>query len=143
MQKETELLRTCAIRPASRRREAQRGPLCMNRQDSDHQALLASEDTSETARTTTATEDFEAPSSHFAVQVAVRAQPEDQPLSAKLSLYASHALSTWGQRTWEFAVGLIMLELYPSSLALVSAYGLIDGLAKMLSGSTIGTYIDK
>lgn len=116
----------------------------MNGQDSDHQALLASEDTSETARTTTATEDFEAPSSHFAVQVAVRAQPdEDQPLSAKLSLYASHALSTWGQRTWEFAVGLIMLELYPSSLALVSAYGLIDGLAKMLSGSIIGTYIDR
>lgn len=138
------MVNNCAIRPASRRREAQRGPLCMNGQDSDHQALLASEDTSETARTTTATEDFEAPSSHFAVQVAVRAQPdEDQPLSAKLSLYASHALSTWGQRTWEFAVGLIMLELYPSSLALVSAYGLIDGLAKMLSGSIIGTYIDR
>ena len=116
----------------------------MNGQGSDHQALLASPDTLATTRYATVTEDFEAPSSHFAVQLAPRAQPhEDQPLSARLLLYASHALSTWGQRTWEFAIGLIMLELYPSSLALVSAYGLVDGLAKVLSGSVMGSYIDK
>lgn len=68
---------------------------------------------------------------------------EDHPLYAKLALYASHALSTWGQRMWEFAVGLIMLELYPSSLVLVSTFGLADGLAKVLSGSFVGGYIDK
>ena len=43
----------------------------------------------------------------------------------------------------EFAVGLIMLEIYPSTLALVSAFGLVDGLAKVLSGSFVGSYIDR
>ena len=37
------------------------------------------------------------------------------------STQGSHFLSTWGQRGWEFAVGLIMLELHPSSLVLVGA----------------------
>ena len=36
---------------------------------------------------------------------------------------ASHFLSTWGQRGWEFAVGLVMLELHPSSLLLVAVWG--------------------
>lgn len=45
---------------------------------------------------------------------------------ARLALYGSHALAAWGQRSWEFAVGLIMLEVWPQSLALVSAYGLAD-----------------
>jgi Ferroportin1 (FPN1) len=40
------------------------------------------------------------------------ASPEDAFARARLALYFSHFLSTWGQRMWEFAVSLIMLELY-------------------------------
>lgn len=67
----------------------------------------------------------------------------DQPFKVKAALYASHFLSAWGERMWEFAIGLIMLELYPSSLALVSTFGLVDGGAQILSGALIGDYIDR
>eukprot|EP00891_Asterochloris_glomerata_P005298 jgi/Astpho2/5298/e_gw1.00075.46.1_t len=36
-----------------------------------------------------------------------------------------------------------MLELYPRSLVLVSAFGLLDGGAQLLSGASIGQYIDR
>ncbi len=39
---------------------------------------------------------------------------------ARLALYSSHVLAAWGHRSWEFAVGLLMLQLRPGSLALVS-----------------------
>lgn len=107
----------------------------MSGHEDNSQALLQS-----TSRTTT--EEPEAFSSHFEVQIGFKPEP-DEMLYAKLALYASHALSTWGQRMWEFAVGLIMLELYPSSLVLVSAFGLADGLAKVFAGSCVGAYIDR
>lgn len=44
---------------------------------------------------------------------------------------------------WEFAIGLIMLELYPSSLALVSAFGLVEGAAQIFSGAVLGDYVDR
>ena len=62
---------------------------------------------------------------------------------AWLALYASHALSTWGQRMWEFAVGLLMLELRPGSLMLVSVFGLVDGGAQVLAGGAVGSYIGR
>ena len=43
----------------------------------------------------------------------------------------------------EFAIGLIMLELYPDSLALVSLFGLLDGGAQLLAGASIGQYVDR
>ena len=102
------------------------------------------EDDSQALLSCTTTEEPEAFSARFEVQSDFKPKPnEDQMLYAKLSLYASHALSTWGQRMWEFAVGLIMLQLYPSSLVLVSAFGLADGLAKVFSGSFTGAYIDR
>lgn len=36
-----------------------------------------------------------------------------------------------------------MLELYPSSLALVSAFGLVDGGVQIVSGAFLGTYVDR
>ena len=60
-----------------------------------------------------------------------------------MALYASHALSTWGQRMWEFAVGLLMLRLRPGSLLLVSAFGLVDGGAQVLAGGTVGSYVGR
>ncbi len=98
----------------------------------EEQALLT-DDGGAGARTRTTTESSEATSLQLA----------SPPVMAKMSLYSSHLMSTWGQRMWEFAIGLIMLEMYPSSLALVSAFGLVDGLAKVFSGSLVGSYIDR
>lgn len=44
---------------------------------------------------------------------------------------------------WEFAIGLILLELRPGSLALVSVFGLADSGAQVLAGPHIGAYIDR
>ncbi len=44
---------------------------------------------------------------------------------------------------WEFAIGLILLELRPGSLALVSAFGLVDSGAQVIAGPHIGAYIDR
>ena len=62
---------------------------------------------------------------------------------ARLALYSSHALAAWGQRSWEFAVGLLMLQLRPGSLALVSAYGLTDSLGQVVAGAPVGAYLTK
>ena len=51
-----------------------------------------------------------------------------------LFLLGSHALATWGVRTWEFSVALILMALWPTSLALVAAYGIIDSLACIILG---------
>lgn len=48
-----------------------------------------------------------------------------------------------GWRTWEFAVALLLAELYPSSLLLVAAYGLCDDVVQILSGFLLGAYIDR
>lgn len=105
----------------------------------EEQALLVGNEQA-AARTRTHTESSEATSLELSSSEVF--DPE-RPLMAKMSLYTSHLMSTWGQRMWEFAVGLIMLEMYPSTLALVSAFGLVDGLAKVLSGSFVGSYIDR
>ena len=62
---------------------------------------------------------------------------------SRLALYSSHALAAWGQRSWEFAVGLLMLQLRPHSLTLVSAYGLVDSLGQVLCGASVGHYLSK
>ena len=105
----------------------------------EEQALLLEKEQA-AARTRTHTESSEATSLELSSSEVLA---PDRPLMAKMSLYTSHLMSTWGQRMWEFAVGLIMLEMYPSTLALVSAFGLVDGLAKVLSGSFVGSYIDR
>ena len=62
---------------------------------------------------------------------------------AWLALYASHALSTWCQRMWEFAIGLLMLEFRPNSLLLVSVFGMVDSGVQVLVGGAVGTYIGR
>ena len=59
-----------------------------------------------------------------------------------LRMADEHALLV-PQRMWEFAVGLILLELRPGSLALVAAFGLVDSSAQVLAGPFIGAYIDR
>ena len=62
---------------------------------------------------------------------------------ALAALYVSHGLSAWGQRMWEFDIGLILLQLQPDSLRLVSTFGLADGGLQGLLGGAIGAYIDR
>jgi len=71
------------------------------------------------------------------------AYPVGDGRRARHALYASHFLSMWGQRAWEFAVGLVMLEIRQSSLLLVSLFGLCDAAAVVLFGSAVGAYIDR
>jgi hypothetical protein len=36
-------------------------------------------------------------------------------INARSALLLSHALATWGWRTWEFVVALLLSELYPGA----------------------------
>lgn len=40
-------------------------------------------------------------------------------------------------------MALLLIHLFPDSLLLVSAYGLIDNLVRVLLGSTVGSFIDR
>jgi iron-regulated transporter 1 len=62
---------------------------------------------------------------------------------ARLALYCSHALSTWGQRGWEFTAGLVMFVIHPSSLLLVAVFGLCDAGAQVALGPAAGAYVDR
>ena len=58
-------------------------------------------------------------------------------------MYASHTLAACGIRSWEFAVGLLLLRLRPGSLALVSTFGLVDSAGKVLAGASVGSYLSR
>jgi len=61
---------------------------------------------------------------------------------ARMAMYASHGLSMWGQRAWEFLVGLVMIEIYPSSLFLVALFGICDSAAVTLLSPYVGYLVD-
>lgn len=58
-------------------------------------------------------------------------------------IYASRALSAWGDRIWDFAGGLFIMDLYPSSLRLVAIYGFVKALSVIFFGAAIGNWIDR
>ncbi|KAG0554856.1 hypothetical protein KC19_12G125500 [Ceratodon purpureus] len=58
-------------------------------------------------------------------------------------LYWSHFLSRWGDRMWEFAVGLFMLQVWPDSLLLVAIYGLVETASVATLGVVVGELVDK
>ncbi|MEE6519301.1 hypothetical protein FKM82_030998 [Ascaphus truei] len=63
--------------------------------------------------------------------------------SAKFLLYLSHALSTWGDRMWHFAVSIFLVELYGYSLLLTAVYGLVLSGSVLLLGAIIGDWVDR
>ena len=65
---------------------------------------------------------------------------EDRPF---FGLYVAHALATFCERGWEFAIGLFILEIFPDTLLPVAAYGVFEGLVKMLGGGHAGAYVDR
>lgn len=58
-------------------------------------------------------------------------------------LYWSHFLSRWGDRMWEFAVGLFMIQVWPNSLLLVAIYGLVETASVATLGVLVGNLVDK
>ncbi|KAI1884866.1 hypothetical protein AGOR_G00214280 [Albula goreensis] len=63
--------------------------------------------------------------------------------SAKFLIYLGHALSTWGDRMWNFAVAVFLVELYGNSLLLTAVYGLVIAGSVLLLGAMIGDWVDK
>lgn len=58
-------------------------------------------------------------------------------------LYGSHFLSRWGDRMWEFAVGLFMFEVWPTSLLLAAIYGLTEAATVASLGVVVGSWVDR
>ncbi|KAM9803113.1 solute carrier family 40 member 1 [Syngnathus typhle] len=63
--------------------------------------------------------------------------------SAKFLIYLGHALSTWGDRMWNFAVAVFLVELYGNSLLLTAVYGLVVAGSVLLLGAIIGDWVDR
>lgn len=63
--------------------------------------------------------------------------------SAKFLIYMGHALSTWGDRMWNFAVAVFLVELYGNSLLLTAVYGLVVAGSVLLLGANIGNWVDR
>lgn len=68
---------------------------------------------------------------------------DDDGNSIPWKIYASRALSAWGDRMWAFGGGLFVLKLDESgTLRLVGVYGLVTCVSVILFGATIGNWID-
>ncbi|XP_077393139.1 solute carrier family 40 member 1 [Festucalex cinctus] len=63
--------------------------------------------------------------------------------SSKFLIYLGHALSTWGDRMWNFAVAVFLVELYSNSLLLTAVYGLVLAGSVLLLGAIIGDWVDR
>ena len=59
------------------------------------------------------------------------------------SLYASYFFAAWGDRMWEFAAILFLLDIFPSTLLPSSLFGFFESLAGILGGPRVGAYIDQ
>ncbi|KAK9069989.1 hypothetical protein SSX86_010387 [Deinandra increscens subsp. villosa] len=64
------------------------------------------------------------------------------PTSLLVSLYIGHFLARWGARTWEFSVGLYMINVWPDSLLMAAAYGVVESATTTIFGPLVGQWID-
>ncbi|XP_076933305.1 solute carrier family 40 member 2-like [Bidens hawaiensis] len=70
-------------------------------------------------------------------------QDQDQiPTSVLINLYLGHFLARWGARTWEFSVGLYMINVWPDSLLMAAAYGVVESASTTIFGPLVGQWID-
>lgn len=76
-------------------------------------------------------------------------EPDAQPVPASSTgynkrwyIYSSYFFCSFGDRTWEFASVVFMMELFPGTLLYAALFGLLEAVTGILSGPTIGTYID-
>ncbi|KAD6120318.1 hypothetical protein E3N88_11589 [Mikania micrantha] len=76
----------------------------------------------------------------------------DDPISTSVlfNLYLGHFLARWGarpnfkfiNRTWEFSVGLYMINVWPDSLLMAAAYGVVESASTTLFGPLVGQWVD-
>jgi len=57
-------------------------------------------------------------------------------------LYCSRALTSWGDRLWQFGLGLMIFQLQKENFTLVATYGLSVSAVDILFGASIGNWID-
>ncbi|KAK3029512.1 hypothetical protein RJ639_037533, partial [Escallonia herrerae] len=81
----------------------------------------------------------------LSIQDRHRQQEPVRPLPSDLLvyLYAGHFLARWGARMWEFSVGLYMISLWPDSLFLAAAYGVVEAASTAFFGPLVGQWVDK
>ena len=58
-------------------------------------------------------------------------------------LYASHFLSTWNSRLFEFGAVLFLAKLFPSTLLPSSVYALLRAASAICFSPSLGSYIDR
>lgn len=58
-------------------------------------------------------------------------------------LYASHALSTWNSRVFEFGAFLFLAKIYSHTLLPASVYALARAASAALFSPWLGSYIDR
>ncbi|CAF3931038.1 unnamed protein product [Rotaria magnacalcarata] len=61
----------------------------------------------------------------------------------KVFLYIAMGLSAWGDRMWNFAVGIYFISLNRDNLQSVALNGVAINLAVILFGGAIGDWIDR
>ncbi|KAB5513157.1 Ferroporti-1 [Coniochaeta sp. 2T2.1] len=64
------------------------------------------------------------------------------PPSLTARLYASHFLSTWNSRLFEFGAVLFLADIFPSSLLPLSIYELVRSAAVILGAQLVGDVVD-
>jgi iron-regulated transporter 1 len=87
---------------------------------------------------------------------AAKVEPADQPqpvlqeptvgISTDRSaafIYISYFFAAWGDRMWEFAAIIFLLDLFPGTLLPSSLLGLAETGAGILGSTVIGAYIDR
>ncbi|KAI3385027.1 hypothetical protein SNEBB_005677 [Seison nebaliae] len=62
--------------------------------------------------------------------------------SSRIRIYSAHALSSWGDRLWQFAAGLFLYDMDRSSFLLTALGSLLAELSVLLFGSLVGRAID-
>ena len=68
---------------------------------------------------------------------------EGTPSKMPWEIYLSRALSAWGDRIWDFSLGIFMNKLAPESLRLAAIQGFVVNVSVIIFGSFIGNWIDK
>lgn len=63
---------------------------------------------------------------------------ERVPNSRHCRLYISHFLSTWNARQFEFAVTLLLLDVFPNTLRWTGIFGFCTTIAAIIASSSIG-----
>ena len=63
--------------------------------------------------------------------------------SQRRSLYLSYAFASFGDRAWEFASLVFIVELFPTTLLYASIFGVVETIAGLLAGPYIGAWIDR